>query len=223
MENLSILMEYEKVLLGIRKNYKIAKKGEGPLVAEHNAIILFHYVFDDLLEWTPQMVRDYLTNDLINWLHLRRAVKKISFPPELDRDKDLFYIASVLYPDDIKYSKEDITLQAYERLLQGDLIKYPKKFFADEEGLRNLRICFNYAVGQKLCTYTTKELYLFFTNKVKTAKFLKQSMLTGIVKKNYEHPIDLLHEALPKNERSEFYYRYCKFLISKKETKEKMK
>lgn len=220
MKNLSLLMEYELMMLGNQSSYNVSKKGDKPEKAEQNALLLLHYVFDDILGWTPEMVRDYLTNDLIDWLGLRRAIRKINFPPELDPAKDLFFVASVLYPKQIHYSKKELTLQVYEKLMTGKLRKYPKNFFSQAEGLTNLKICFAYAVSQKLCAYTTRDIYMFFTNPQKTDKFLKDANLNHVIYKYYEHAIEIFHDSLPESKKSELYYQYGQFIIEANKVKE---
>ena len=221
--NISIRLDYENTLLGHQTTYKIAKKDADKGEINDRILSLLHYVFDELLEWSPTMVRDYLNWKVIEWLHLTPVVNKIEFPPELDSKTDLFYIASLMYPKEITYRKKDFTLQVYEKVMSGDLIKYPKGFFSSAAGIENLQICFRYAVRQKLFNKSLKELYLFFSDCQLARKFINDANLKLPYSKHYDSPLDLLHESLQGNEKSEFYYHYAKFKSSVKTAKENMK
>lgn len=216
-------MEYENVLLGNQTVYMISKRGDNKAKVEESAAELFRYVFSDILQWTPQMVRDYLTNDLIDWLKLRRAYKKLHFPPELDPATDLFYVACILYPDEIHYSKKDITLEVYEKVLNGELVKFPKGFFSEQDGIDNLKICFSYAVGQEYFMLTKEELYERFRNKKGIDEFLSKWLLRNTVYKYFESALDLLHQTLPSEDQSDLFYQHGKFLLNVQETKEVMR
>lgn len=220
--NVSIRLDYENTLLGRQTTYKIAKKEADKGEINDRILSLLHYVFDELLEWSPSMVRDYLNWDVIEWLHLTSVINKIEFPPELDSRTDLFYIAALMYPKEITYQKRDFTLQVYEKVMSGDLIKYPKGFFSSAEGIENLQICFRYAVRQKLYNKSLKELYLFFSDYQPARKFISNANLSLPYSKHYDLPLDLFHDSLHISERSEFYYHYAKFKYCVKMVKEKM-
>ncbi len=218
-----MFIQYEDVLLGKRQSFQLVRREELEEKGIPNAIKMLRYVFDDLLGWTPEMVRDYLTLDLIKWLKVERAFNKIPFPPELDPKKDLFYVASVLYPDVITYRKKDFTLQVYEKVISGELKKYPKKFFNDDEGFKNIIICLRYCIAQELFSYTTEQVYELFSNPKKAAKFLTNARLKKYVDYYYSDYLDLLHETLTEEYRNSLFYNYYKFQREKNLTIEKIK
>ena len=204
MDNIGLIMEYEDILLGKRKDFSSEYMGKTTINKDIQAIL--KYVYEDLLHWTPQTIRDYNNPVLIEKLHLTRPVRKIDFPPELSPEDDLFYIAKFLYPDIIKCSKKNLTLRVYERVISGDLLKYPKKFFSDAEGELNLNICFQYAVSQHMHVKSIEELYDFFADKEKGIEFLKENRLHNPFLDYYEYPIDLLHASLPTSQKNLLYY-----------------
>lgn len=207
----SAISEYEKYMLGHRNNYSVSSKKDNPQKKELNSLGVFRYAFEYVLGWTPEQIRDHISMELIEWLNLGRAYRKIIFPPELDPEKDLFYIAAKLYPNEIHYSRSEKILSVYQKILDKEKVKFPKNFFDGEDGLTALKICFIYYVKQKLCTLTNEELYKFFSDKPQADRFITEAKLKNHVSKQYTHAIDLLHESLPQKDRSELYYMYYKF------------
>lgn len=211
--NYSICMEYENYILGNATSYKIIKSNMNKGDIEDRTLSLLRYVFEYLLEWTPQMVRDYISWDLLKWLKLDAAIKKIEFPVELDPNTDLFYIAHILYPDEIKYRQKDFTLQVYDKVMKGDKRKFPKGFFSMKNGQSNLKICFLYCVQQSLYDLSLKEQYMYFSDLKKANEFLKKTNLRTAYYKYYKTVLELFHDSLG-NMSSELYYQYARFLYS---------
>ena len=209
--DVSIRIDYENALIGKQIVYKIAKKDNDVGEINNKVISLLHYVFDELLEWTPNMVKNYITWDLLDWLKLTPAVNKMTFPPELNPKKDLFYIAALLYPDEISYNHRDFVLQVYEKVLSKELNKYPKRFFSSATGMENLHICFKYAVLQKMYDKSLQDIYMYFSIPANARKFLNETKLQLAYKKHYDNAIDLLHMSLDYGERNDFYYHFAKF------------
>lgn len=195
MNNIGLLMEYEDILLGKRKDFSSEYIGKATASKEMKELLT--YVYEDLLKWSPETIKIHNTPALTEALHLSRPIKKIDFPIGLDPSEDVFYVAHFLYPDKIHYSKKALVLRIYEKVLQGALAKYPKKFFSDAEGELNLNICFQYAVAQKLSIRSIEELYEYFSDRDKGITFLKKTNLYSAFADFYEYPIDILHESLP--------------------------
>ena len=204
MQNIGLIMEYEDILLGKRKDFSSEYMGKSTSTKDIKEIL--KYVYEDLLHWSPSTIRDYNNSVLVENLHLTRPVKKISFPTELSPEEDLFYIAKFLYPDKIRCSKKNLTLRVYERVMNGELVKFPKKFFSDAEGELNLNICFQYVVSQQLQVKSIEELYVYFSDRDRGIEFLKEHRLHGPFMDYYEYPIDLLHESLPSSQKNMLFY-----------------
>ncbi|WP_155242958.1 hypothetical protein [Dorea longicatena] len=56
MQNMGLLMEYEDILLKKRKDFSATYIGQN--ASQKDIKELFQYVFENLLEWTPEMARD---------------------------------------------------------------------------------------------------------------------------------------------------------------------
>lgn len=222
MKNISILIDYERVLMGTGTRYVITKKNLEKEQVQENAIMLLKFVFENLLEWTPEMIQTYLNTNLIKWLHLEHAINSLHFPPELDKKKDLFYVASALYPEKIHYAKREFTLFAYQKYLDHELLKFPKNFFSEAEGMENLKICFLYIVEQRLFDLNSRERYLYFSDRKQAMAFLKNAFLLKPARTYFEDAIDLFHASLPSHEKDELFFKYAKFLRESTEIKEEL-
>lgn len=148
MQNMGLLMEYEDILLKKRKDFSATYIGQN--ASQKDIKELFQYVFENLLEWTPEMARDYLTMDIIQKLHLMRPLRKLEYPPEINIDQDLFSVAWMVYPEQIHISRHELVLNVYQKVLSDKLIKYPKKFFLEADGEVNACICLLYAINQEI-------------------------------------------------------------------------
>lgn len=223
MNSISAVAEYEKKLLGQRASYSVSSKKDSPQKKEANAICIFKYAFETIMGWSPEQIRDHITMELIEWLDLGRAYRKIKFPPELDKEKDLFYIAAVMYPDIVHYSRKERVLSVYQKVLDRSLIKFPKMFFDGEDGRTALKYCFIYYVQQNLYTLTNEQLYEYFSDKSRADRFITKGKLKNHICKQYTHVIDLLHETLPADDQSELYYMFYRFRYEVNITRKKIK
>ena len=106
MSNIGTIIEYEDILLGKRKNFSASCMGKA--VKEKDALMVIQYSFEKLLRWPPDVIVAYLNPDIVKMLHLQRPIAKVNFPAELDPERDLFYLAQAVYPQQIRFSKEEI-------------------------------------------------------------------------------------------------------------------
>lgn len=125
--NYALFVEYEGILLG--NTQKFSQLSLTRLREKTTAKQILRFIFEELLEWTPEQVRDYLTPQIAEKLHLTRIVHQIDFPSECNPETDLFYLAAFVYPERIRISKRKQVLFVYEKVLQGKLKKFPKNFF----------------------------------------------------------------------------------------------
>lgn len=217
LENIGLLMEYEEILLKKRKDFTSSYMGKATL--QKSACSVFRFAFEDILGWTPEMVRDYTTPELMNILHLRKPLNRIEFPPELDKRTDLFYLAWMMYPDTIHINQKQLVLRVYEKVRQGIVMKFPKNFFSEANGLLNANICLQYAINRDLVFKNIQELYEYFSDRLQAVAFLKECKLYAPCCEFYEYPIDYLHHSLPDAERNSLYYHFGRFLTDLEEIK----
>nr|WP_303182444.1 hypothetical protein [Lachnoclostridium phocaeense] len=214
---IGLIVEYEDIMLGNRRDFSSAYVNRQTL--QRDCIDLLKYVFEDLLHWTPSMIMDFTTKELLDQLHLTRIIRRLEFPPEIDPEKDLFYLPVLMYPDKLGVSKRDLVLRVYQKLLAGKLSKYPKNFFLNKDGDINACICLQYAINTDLQLESIEDLYAYFSDKSKCSKFLHEHKLYNACREIYEYPIDFLHDSLPTEQQEELLYRYYRFKTVFEDTK----
>lgn len=167
MNETGVLMEYEQILLGntINSRSKFTATYISKNADDRYALHLLRYVFEEILDWSPIVTRTFLSGGLIDMLKLRVVANSIQFPPELSPKTDYFYYAWRMYPEMVHITQRELTLNVYEKVLQGMLIKYPKGFFLKLHGEINKAICLNYAIEQYLHPGSIEEIYKFFSDK----------------------------------------------------------
>jgi len=100
----SAISEYEDVLVGKRKAFSGFYFSYGVNGNMRLALQIMKYAFETYLQWPADQLRDCLTMEILEKLKIKPLLRHIVFPPELDRKKDLFYIAWRLYPKTVHYS-----------------------------------------------------------------------------------------------------------------------
>lgn len=210
MKKISLLMDYESVMIErkTKKNYHVIRRDDEKEEGPQNAAFLLKYVFEVILGWTPYMVRDYLNNDIVQWLKLENAINKIPFPPELNKVDDLFYIATYLYPNIFPYKKEKYVLEIFEKEYEKEKPKFPKNFFKGVEGKENFDICFRYALSEVFFSSTNEDIYKYFSNRTTYKYFLSRYKLASPLNTYYSSPLDAVHSVLPEADKSELLYNF---------------
>ncbi len=209
MSNIGLLTEYESILVGKRKAFSNAYLNKH--VSNAEVAPVFKYVYENLLGWTPQIAYERTSQRLITALHLERPVRRLTIPPEINIQTDLFYISKIVYPNEISCTKKSLVIKVYEKVLNGDLKKFPKNFFSENEGAINADICFQYAIEKFLYIRNVQELYEFFADRSCAMAFLRKSKLIMPFQENFEYPIDMLHNALSVSDQNELFYRKGRF------------
>ena len=219
MNKIGFVLEYEEVLLGQRQDFSPTYIKRG--TPEKDVVDVLKYAFIDLLGWTPQQVFSYINPKLIHALRLDRVVAKIDYPIGLNKEKDLNYLASVIFPEAKQLTKEQIALEIYKKVLNGELNKYPKNFFMKYGSDRYIKGCMRYAVEEFANTYNPVELYKKFADPEWTAKFLERAQLDTVTSDMYEYPVDLLHISLTDEQKNEFWYQFVRFQNDLYQTKKR--
>ena len=208
MMKVSLLIDYEKLMtIESKKKMKTTLKDEDDnKVSLMNAAFLMKYIFENILEWTPYMIRDYFTPEIAKWLHIDYCVAKIPFPPELDHNNDYFFVAHYLYPDILPYNKKKAVLEVYNRERNKKSPKFPRKFFQDKAGKDNLDICLKYIISENFYAMDNKAIYDYFSDIKRAKKFIDDCSLATPVKNHYSSVLNAIHSVLPEGDKDETYY-----------------
>lgn len=209
--DLEVIAEYEKVLTGVRKAidpFYFAHKS--PEVNEQTTLMLIRYVCETYLQWSPQKIRISLTTDILKKWHLFYLMRHIRFRPEVDPMQDTGYIACLLYPDLIKVDDRAVCIAVYERLLSGEIKKFPKDFFSGREGMNRVSYCLKYAIDNYTNFTSVQDMYHFFgTNEC--TKSLREWRLATHIKELYDSPVTAFHRITSGEQEDPFLFNVYRF------------
>lgn len=205
------LYEYENILLGKKPSFSGYFFQSDAEKNEKKALYIIQFALRYYLRWTPQQICEYLDWKVINCMKLESLMKYIRFPPEMSARDDIFIIKGKLYPHLVPLNEKEIALKVYKRVLEKDLYKFPKEYLSgDAVGMYRAIVCFQYMLTQIEPFSNVEEIYKYFASS-KGSKLLKKYRLNVACVSMFDYPIDFLHEALPKDQRNDFWYHYYKF------------
>ncbi len=190
----TILSEYEQIMLG-RKTAFTSSFTENNHENVQAVIILWRYVIEEMLGWTPQQASNYLTKEIIERLRLKNTLKKIELPVGVGFAKAPKYVLSLCYPDEIKFSITEQVIAEFDRVLADPSTKFTKNFFADALGFKKATICVNYAIARFLSDKSIHELYAFFANEEKAMEFLTKTRLDFVCNELFFGPLEMFHQT----------------------------
>ena len=225
MKNITLLVEYEQVLLGNKSEYHLIprqpgdqtdKKEENTAALATAAQYFLKYVFQYILGWTPYQVRDYLDDDIIERYALRNCIKNVPFPQELNSMRDYYFIASWLYPETIPYDKEKAILNVYTRVLRHERRYHPNFFKGGPAGEEIFLTCLRYALSVDFFSRGVQDIYQFFTKPSNTNAFASKWGLKAHYNKWYDNFMDAVHNALPAVDRNDFLRHFANFSVEYK-------
>ncbi len=220
MEKLALIMSYEDMLINQdRKHIKIVKRNGNKAEGPNNAVTLLKYAFEEIYGWSPQMVYNFFTPEVAEWMELDICVKKIPFPPELDKNKDYFYVATYLYPDKIAYNKRKTVLAIYERERYKENPDFPKDFFKNKEGKENYNLILRYVLSEHFYSSSIKDIYEYFSDKKQALNFFRDNHLYLGKGFFYSSYIEAIHSVLPPNDKNTFYLNYYRLIEEMRESK----
>lgn len=209
-----VIYEYEDILMGKRKNFGTSLDGNKKEISEKVGAV-WKYAVVHLLKWTPQQAVKYLTYDIVKMLCLDKTFNKMNFKPERTYIGDFRLFLQYAFPDEVRMGLTEQTISEYERIAkigkwandQNNEIRYPKKFFTDESGMKRAAILLNHVISLYLSTYTIEELYDFFANKKKAIKWLREKSLEAPCKDVYDgDTLEYFHFSLPFYKQNYLYY-----------------
>lgn len=206
------IFEYNEVLIGRKNMVPTYFFGQTEAEGETVALRICKYAFDKYLGWSPQKLRDELTYDIIEKLKLKSVIKYISFPPEFDKKKDMFYIVWKLYPQTTDISLRERVLRLYRQILDGEIAKFPKVYFCGNEGRIKACICLDYMIREYIPFNTIDELYELFASPRINSIFHKYR-LSSLCKSLFLNPVDYLHTMLPDSQKNYFLFYYYSFVL----------
>lgn len=213
MTDQDIFYEYERVLLGKRKNYASEIfAGNSDAGKEEIALHFFRCIFEKYFGWTPEEAYHNLNKEILEKMKLIPLVRFIRFPPEFNPTVDCFYIVAKAYPNKFKVDEAKQTKIVYNRVLSGEFSRFPKGFFEGRGGYLRALFCLQYAIREFGAFKTADEMYRYFT--YHGMEFLKQYRLLEAYKINFNsHPVYFLNECMSKYSKYEYSFLFAKYSV----------
>lgn len=196
-------------MIGKRKGFSDAFFGKESIASANNALQVMRYAFTRYLRWSPDAIKEKMTKELMEKLHLLELMKYIDYPIEYNKNRDYFYLVSLVFRSG-KLTMRDKTVHTYERVLSGEQTKYPKDYFSGSDGYVRAGICLQYMINHYISFSSFNELYSIFSTEEGYA-YLKQYKLLNACKEIFDTPVDFLHFSLPYSQKNKFYLNYYRF------------
>jgi len=178
---------------------------------ETNALAVVRYAVNDILQWTPQEAMDCMTVDIARQLRLDVIAKYVNYPADLSRSKDYAWLIHRAFPEETTYDISREAVQLYERVLRGELSRFPKRIFNGENGAKKLSILLRVYISNNIPSASVDELYAIFGDPATGNARLHEAKLYYPCHENYETPLDYLNQALG-NQNDDFLYNYYTFM-----------
>lgn len=207
----ALLCDYDNLIIGkcaVLDSYHFYEKSND--TKEQMALELIKYVNETYWRWTPAMLRDWLSVEIMKEWKIKQLLRYIRFPQDLHKEADMFYIAHLIYPDIIKINRQDIYLSVYRRVLSKDLKKYPKDYFSGNYAANKACACLKYAIENFHPFTSLEEMYRFFGTR-KCLKFLREYKLAIGSKGLFDAHIEMLYLALPPSQQIPFLFQFYRF------------
>ncbi|RHB42220.1 hypothetical protein DW886_17020 [Enterocloster aldenensis] len=212
MDKQVLLYEYEQILLGNKTGFAPYYFKYGDDTSQNYALYIIKFAVETYLGWDPWDFKNHYNQEISKQLKLEPLMKYIDYPPELDKTKDYYYLAALIYPEIINIDIKELVLRTYKDVLDGKLCKFPKEYLSGTKGMMRASICLQYMLSQNYTFSSIKAMYKFFSEPA-GSRALKKFRLSNICNEIYEHPLDYLHESLPKGQQDEYWYHFFRFKV----------
>ncbi len=210
--------EYDDIMLGKKSlfsSYLMSKDQKNKSIER-----VLKYAFENYLKWTPEQVRDCLTPTIIEQMKLSSLINRLECPLELDRKRDLYFVAWALYPKTKNANKYDLIVKLYNDVLTGKRDKFPKGYFNGTAGYSYAKICLKFLIQEHLIYHfdSIESMYRFFSNTHQATKVLHKYRLSIPLNELYVSPLEYFHDTLSETQKNESLYKaYLSDIIKGKE------
>ena len=116
-----LLYEYENVILGNQNTMSPTLFKGTAQQNERDALSVIKYAVEVYLKWTPDELEKRLDAEVVKRMHFDDLLKYVTFPTELNKNYDFYYVAYLLYPDKITFNYRQSVVNLYRRILANQL------------------------------------------------------------------------------------------------------
>lgn len=204
------ILEYEQILQGKSSRTKLSTtyfRADSEEQNHKTAVHILRYIFKNIYHWTALDVMSKASKQMISDLKITIPYSKLIFPKEMNPKRDYFYLAKILFPEEIKsFGKYDIVLYLYSQVLQRKA-QFPEGYFSEPiSGEYRAGICLHQAIANSQQFRNEEDLYNFFSDDAKAHAFLKKHKLDNVCRIVFRTPLDYLYVALPTGQDKPLLY-----------------
>lgn len=193
MQKQTLISKYENMMMKDEAIRLSGTKDE----KEIDALVLVRYIIEELMGWSPQDAFDCITPEIAKTFRLDVLYKYVvSCPRDIDKSIDYDYLVYRAYPKSVIYDIEKKTIDVYDRLIAGELERFPKNFFAGESCRTKLYYILLYAIRRSVPTREVGDLYRLFSDPKKITSKLRAWKLYQLMRQHFSSPLEFLHLAL---------------------------
>ena len=172
-------------------------QGEKEYIAKN----ITKYILFVFMGWSAEEAVQHMNRTLANILMLDKVFCGIKFPIDCYKDDWGYKIAYAIdYP--VNYKRQ--TLRYYQMILNGNIAKFPKGFFAGTKGQQKAALLLQKFIAERLPAHLTttdenekyKSLYARFADRAAMNNLLKDAQIFDVCARLYSSPLQYLHSAL---------------------------
>ena len=198
------IKRYENFLYKGDRFYLGGAGNDGDVAAKHIIAHVVNTILKDFWD-TPQEAMEHMNREIAARLKLDKVIEKMTLPTDVQNtDYDVIIAMSL----GINYNFRKRANRVYDKVLSGEIKKFPDSFFDGEGGRKNLYWIVERFVFENVSVTSQDELFATFANTKKIKKLLKEKRLLSVCKTHFfSSPLDLLVFALG-NDYDEFLYSF---------------
>jgi len=211
MENSIAIERYEQRLIGKKTLTLLGTEAE----KEEAASAIIRYAISKILGWSYRDASDHMTYEIAQRLHFPELFKYIHFPIDIDPKLDVDYYACIAYPEhpyDIRRQLERV----YNRVLNGELHRFPKRIFEGDRGKRKGAMLLTDFINSHFMAESLDDLYRLFADMAAMNNRFREAKIFIVARKIYPTPLEYFHFSLPEEERDDFLYGFWQYVSTAK-------
>lgn len=185
---------------------------------EKDALMVLGYVITDLMGLTPEealiqfevpgRAKEYITA----W-KLEKVLDYIRTPPGI-RKTNYRYLFSMIFPGRITYDEDELTLDVYRRVLEGEIPKFPRNFLTYKGSVKLCVMLMQY-ISTHIRAETEEDLYRLFSDPARGNRILRKAKLYPACRKFFRSPLEFVHTMLTYTRQDDpFFYNYYSFMAA---------
>lgn len=185
---------------------------------EQDALIVLEYVITNLMGLTPEeaLIQFEVPGRAQQYLEawkLEKVIEHVSVPPGIRRS-NYRYLFSKIFPGRITYDEDEVTLEIYRQVLDGELKKFPRHFFKRKGSVKLCVMLMQY-ISTHMRADSEEDLYRIFSDPIRGHEILREAKLYPACKKFFRSPLEFVHTMLTYTRQDNpLFYNFYSFMAA---------